>query len=132
MGSWNDKYSVNIEFIDVQHKELFNILDTCYELLLQSKDKDNYDDIMHVIENLKEYAIYHFNAEEEFMEKNNYSKLLSHKFAHVAFMEKINSFDSYSIDRYPTQYLKEILEFVSSWIKNHILDTDKNIPKYIK
>lgn len=132
MGSWKDSYCVNIEVVDIQHKELFNILDKCYDLLLKSKDKDNYDEVISILLNLKEYAIYHFKTEEKFMKENNYSKFLSHKFAHDSFIEKINTFDPYSVDKDTTTSLKNILEFVSQWIKNHILDVDMKILQYIK
>lgn len=132
MGSWKDTYCVNIEVIDIQHKELFNILDKCYDLLLKSKDKDNYDEVISILLNLKEYTIYHFETEEKFMKENNYSKFLSHKFAHDSFIEKINTFDPYSVDKDTTNSLKTILEFVSQWIKDHILDVDMKIPQYIK
>ncbi|GAA0084595.1 bacteriohemerythrin [Clostridium sp. CTA-7] len=132
MGSWSDKYSVNIEIIDEQHKELFNILDNCYELLLKNKDDDKYDKIITILEELKNYTIYHFKTEEEFMKKNGYSKFLSHKFAHDAFIEQINGFDLYSIDSDQKKSINDLLDIVSNWIKFHILETDKNIHKYLK
>lgn len=132
MGSWKDTYCVNIDIIDTQHKELFNILDNCYELLLDSKDNDNYDKVISILLNLKEYAIYHFKTEEEFMVANNYSKLLTHKFAHASFIEKVNTFDPYDVDKDQVTALKDILEFISKWIKSHILDVDMKIPQYIK
>ncbi len=132
MGSWSDKYSVNIEIIDEQHKELFNILDNCYELLLKNKDDDKYDKIITILEDLKNYTIYHFKTEEEFMKKNGYSKFLSHKFAHDAFIEQIKGFDLYSIDTDQKKSINDLLDIVSNWIKFHILETDKNIHKYLK
>ncbi|WP_291653755.1 bacteriohemerythrin [Clostridium sp.] len=131
MGSWSEKFSVNIEVIDNQHKELFDILDSCYELLLKNHDDDKYDKIIAILEQLKDYTIYHFKTEEEFMRKNRYSKFLSHKFAHDSFMEQINCFDIYSIDIDQKQYINNILDVVSNWIKVHILETDKNIHKYL-
>ena len=132
MKSWSENYATNIEIIDEQHKELFNILDNCYELLLNNKDEDKYDKIIHILEKLKDYTIYHFNTEEEFLKKNNYSKFLSHKFAHDAFIEQINGYDIYSIDKDQKGSVNEILDIVASWIKNHILDIDKNIPTLIR
>lgn len=132
MGSWSDKYSVNIEIIDEQHKELFDILDNCYELLLKNKDDDKYDKIITILEELKNYTIYHFKTEEEFMKKNGYSKFLSHKFAHDAFIEQIKEFDLYSIDTDQKKSINDLLDIISNWIKFHILETDKNIHKYLK
>ena len=60
MGSWSENFSVNIEVIDNQHKELFDILDSCYELLLKNHDDDKYDKIIAILEQLKDYTIYHF------------------------------------------------------------------------
>lgn len=131
MGSWSENFSVNIEVIDNQHKELFDILDSCYELLLKNHDDDKYDKTIAILEQLKDYTIYHFKTEEEFMRKNGYSKFLSHKFAHDSFIDQINCFDIYSIDIDQKQYINNILDVVSNWIKMHILETDKNIHKYL-
>lgn len=65
------------------------------------------------------------------MRKNGYSKFLSHKFAHDSFIDQINCFDIYSIDIDQKQYINNILDVVSNWIKMHILETDKNIHKYL-
>ena len=132
MKSWSENYATSIKILDEQHKELFNILDNCYDLLLNNKEEDKYDKIINILEKLRDYTIYHFNTEEEFLKKNNYSKFLSHKFAHDAFIEQINGYDIYSIDKDQKGSVNEILDIVSSWIKNHILDIDKNIPNLLQ
>lgn len=132
MKSWSENYATNIELLDEQHKELFNILDNCYDLILNNEDDDKYDKIIHVLERLKDYTVYHFTTEEEFLKKNNYSKFLSHKFAHDSFIEQINSYDIYSIDKNQKAFVNEILDIVTSWIKNHILVIDKNIPNFFR
>lgn len=72
MKSWSENYATNIEVLDEQHKELFNILDNCYDLILNNKEEDKKGSV------------------------------------------------------------NEILDIVASWIKNHILDIDKNIPNLFK
>ncbi|MGB9819019.1 MAG: bacteriohemerythrin [Thermovenabulum sp.] len=74
-----------------------------------------------------QYAKYHFKSEEEYMEKIGYKRLLSHKFEHKDFIEKIDSIDIFKIDQNQESYIIELLEFIVNWISNHILEKDKKI-----
>ena len=38
---------------------------------------DKYDQIIEIIEELKDYAVYHFKSEEEYLTKIQYKKLFS-------------------------------------------------------
>jgi hemerythrin len=56
-----------------------------------------------------------------------YRKFLSHKAAHIDFVEKINAVDVDKIDNGQNQYLMEIMNFVCDWLVEHILTEDKMI-----
>jgi hemerythrin len=127
MVTWEDKYALGVESIDEQHKELFEIANRIYDLLKNDLITDKYDPIVEIIEELKNYTIYHFKAEEEYMKNIGYKKLLSQKVAHNDFLEKMESIDLDQIDNGHNEYLLGILDFVCEWLVEHIIKEDKLI-----
>jgi hemerythrin len=98
-----------------------------YALLRNEFITDKYDKIASVLDELKNYTVFHFRAEEEYMMSIKYKKFLSHKVLHDDFISKVTSFDLNEIDQSQQKHLMEILEFVLNWIDGHILHTDKFI-----
>lgn len=127
MITWKEAYTTGIPICDEQHRKLFEIVDRAFRLLQNDVSIDKYDKILAIIEELKEYTIYHFKSEEDYMRSIGYSKLLSHKVEHDDFMEKVNTIDLYKIDENQEQYITEILHFLVDWIDKHILGKDKLI-----
>jgi hemerythrin len=125
MIKWSEEYCLGIDAIDEQHKQLMAIAEKAYDVLKNSLRLDKYDEIVAIIEELKEYTVFHFKAEEEYMMSIKYPKFLSHKVEHTDFVEKVSQIDLTAVDDNQEQYLLELLDFVSEWIVNHILVTDK-------
>jgi len=122
---WKDAYSVGNLDIDTQHKKLFEIAGRAYALLKDDMLGDKYDEIIGIVDELKDYTVYHFSFEEEYMRKIGYKKFLSHKTIHDDFIERINSVNLNDIDSDQSRYLMETLDFIVNWIGEHILGTDK-------
>ncbi|MEL7596724.1 MAG: bacteriohemerythrin [Clostridiaceae bacterium] len=125
MIKWKEDYIIGVDKIDEQHKKLFEIANKAYELLKNEFCIDKYDRIVEILDELKEYTVYHFKSEEEYMISIGYKKFLSHKVEHDEFIKKITNIDFKSIDEDQDKYLLETLEFVVSWIGGHILGRDK-------
>lgn len=124
---WKNDYSIGIEQIDEQHKILFEIAGRAYNLLTNDFYTDKYDKILEIIEELKNYTIFHFKCEEEYMLSIKYKRFLSHKVEHDEFIEKFNSIDFISIDQEQDKYIMSILEYLVDWVSSHILEKDKLI-----
>jgi len=86
---------------------------------------DKYDRIVAILGELKDYSVFHFNSEEEYMKSIGYRKFLSHKVIHDDFIEKINGIDLDKVDENQDKYLLDILDFIVRWIDGHILGQDK-------
>lgn len=127
MIEWKDEYALGIEEIDEQHKQLFEIADRIYALIQNNLVMDKYDGIVEIINELKEYTIYHFAAEEKYMESIGYKKIFSQKVAHNEFLQKMEEIDLTKIDNGQNAYLMETLDFVVEWLGQHILREDKLI-----
>lgn len=124
---WKDEYKIGIDLVDSQHERLFELAGIIYDLVKINEDIDKYDQIIEVLQELKDYTVFHFQEEEEYMLKINYPKFLSHKMLHKEFVAKVSSVNITSLDDNQTEYLLEMLTFVLDWLQNHILKVDKQI-----
>ncbi len=129
MYEMKPEYYTGVKSIDEEHTKLFAIANECYDLLTNQFIQDKYDYILKVINDLKEYTKYHFNNEEEYMNSIGYKRILSQKVSHNEFIEKINSIDSDHIDENQKDALLELLEFLTTWLVDHILKQDTLIGK---
>lgn len=129
MIEWKANYELGIKHIDEQHQKLFEIADRAYKLLTNDFIADKYDRIIDILEELKEYTIFHFKSEEEYMLSIGYKRLLSHKVIHEDFINSINDVDLNEMDLNQNESVKKILEFIVDWIDKHILNEDKLIVK---
>ncbi|QAT39516.1 bacteriohemerythrin [Clostridium sp. JN-9] len=129
MIAWKDDFLVGIDEIDKQHKKLFSIANEAYELLNNDFYVDKYDKIISIIEELKDYTVFHFTFEEEYMMKIKYKKFFPQKIQHESFIKKINEINLNDIDSNQDKALLELLDFIINWISNHILIMDKQIGK---
>lgn len=125
MIEWRDEFSVGNNEIDTQHKKLFQIAGKAYTLLKDDLVTDKYDQIISILQELKDYTVYHFSFEEEYMKSIGYKRVLSHKVLHDDFIERINNVNLNAIDENQSKYILETLDFIVSWIGEHILGNDK-------
>jgi len=127
MIHWSEDYTIGVETIDEQHQQLFEIANRIYDLLKNKLILDKYDGIIEIINELKDYTVYHFKEEEAYMESIHYKKFFSQKIAHDDFLAKMDTIDVKQIDNGQNIYLLEILDFVCDWLVHHIIEEDKLI-----
>jgi len=121
---WKDKYSCNIESIDLQHKQLFKLGNGLYELIKHNENDDNYDQIQEILIELKDYTVYHFEYEEKLMKEYGYSDLENQKIEHKAFLDKILNIEIKDIDEDQLNIMMDMMMFVANWIEMHIVKSD--------
>lgn len=126
-GGFPDEFKTGIMMIDAEHKELFRIFDEMKELLEDELLPDKYDLTVHLLEELREYAENHFRDEEKYMEQINYKGLEAQKRAHQSYIDYIDELDLENIDDNQQDGLRDILDFLTGWLVNHILRMDKKI-----
>ncbi len=129
--TFSSKYYTNIAFIDEEHKKLFDIIREAYLLIEDQFLHDKYDKIIEILNKLKDYTTFHFQHEESYMEKIHYSGLDIQRRAHTIFVDRlveITYTDLNKIDENQEEYLHELLDFLLTWLSNHILKLDSQIP----
>ena len=124
-----EEFITGIPLIDEEHKELFRIIGEVQTLIRNDLLTDKFDEILSLLGELTEYAASHFKDEEEYMRSINYMGLESQKRAHDAFVSRIEEMDIINIDSNQQGTLEDILEFLTEWLVNHILFSDKKIGK---
>ena len=131
MYEMKPEYYIAIDMIDEEHKQLFQYADEAYELLHNDMIPDKFDAIHDVLMNLRNYTVKHFSDEEEYMESIHYKKLFTQKIQHQEFINKLDEFmESHNeevVD--PNKQIEDILEYLTSWLINHILYVDGQITK---
>lgn len=131
MFKWKDGFSVNINTIDEQHQELFKIGNSLYTIVSLKDGVDRYDDIMAVLYSMRDYAIYHFDYEENLMKENGYPNFNKHKKQHDVFMAKIDSIKGEDVDEKQRKVGMDLTVFIANWIENHILKTDMEYKDFL-
>jgi len=129
---WRDTFKLDIPEIDAQHKKLFEIGSRLYEIISLKDNYDHYDEIMQIIDELRNYAKYHFGYEEELMRKKNFEGYDEHKIEHDFFIKKIARINIVDIEEDQEKVMLEMVTFIADWISGHILQTDKNYREILK
>lgn len=127
MYEFKDEFLTGIEQIDMEHRRLFEIADKLYTLKHEEFIPDKYDNIREILGELKDYTITHFEHEEAYMESIGYKRMFTQKSQHEALKEIINDWDLDSIDENQDEAIDDILNTVTDWLVNHILNEDKLI-----
>ncbi len=124
---FTDKYLTGIAIVDKEHKELFRIIGDVYRVMTDDMALDKYDEIVRLLEELREYTKFHFQDEEFYMESIQYEGLEAQQRAHEAFVSRLEEMDLEHIDDNQQETLEDLMEFLTEWLVNHILHSDKKI-----
>jgi hemerythrin len=127
--TWNAAYSVGIEFIDNQHKELVRMTNA---LFTGCRRGGTLEDVafLKTLRNAVEYAQTHFATEEKYMRQTNYPDLPAHKAEHEAFVAEVRK-QIKTFDNGTAEPLK-LARFLKDWLLNHIAVSDKKYTPYFE
>lgn len=133
--TFTEKYHTGIDLVDNEHRRLFEIIHDTNDLIHAELLHDKYDEIMRLLAELKDYTEVHFHDEEALMERIHYPELDAQKRAHTAFVERLVEIDLSELDEMDDnqqEYLIDLINFLSGWLINHILGSDKKIGEYMR
>ena len=83
---WKDEYSVGVEAVDYEHKELIDLINRLYEELA---NKDAISSVESFFGDLFKGISAHFALEERFMREHAYDQLAQHKADHERLLDEI-------------------------------------------
>lgn len=126
--AFTSNYEIGVPEIDAEHKQLFALIEETDRVIHSELLYDKYDQIVDIIDGLRDYTLFHFKNEETYMERIKYDGLEAQKITHQAFIDKLNEIDLFSVDENQQESLEELISFLLNWLVNHIMKMDKKIP----
>lgn len=125
---WKKSYEINVPEIDVQHRRLVGMINELADAMMVQKGRNA---LPHILEELADYIQLHFTTEETMMQKRNYPELDEHAEVHHELTQQFLEYkDQYSLDHDLNP--KVLLDFLCSWLKNHIMVNDQAFGTFIR
>lgn len=125
MIQWKDTYKIGVEVIDTQHKKLFELAQEAEELLNAPEYLDKYDEVVRILNELREYVKYHFEEEEKILFEMQYKAFFKHKIYHQDFVKYIYELDLEELDHHQNKIILELLNNLNEWLIEHVLVEDR-------
>lgn len=112
--------------IDFQHRHLIDIFNK-----VETEIDNSNDSIRYILNELLDYACYHFDTEEELFEKYKYPYADEHIIEHKEYINKVNEFIKNYTQKNNIEK-QDIANFLIEWIIVHIKDSDQKYAKYFR
>lgn len=122
---WDDKYNTGNFVMDYQHQRLVRLINDLEEVRLHEELKPSLLTV--ILDEVTNYTHYHFQTEEEIMEKVNYSGMEDHKLLHKDFILKLQLF-KVEFEKGSKHIDALFCVFLKNWLMDHIVTED---PKFI-
>lgn len=124
---WNSNLSVGVEAIDDQHKKLIGLVNDLFDAMSDGKGNET---LSYIFVELVEYTKTHFSYEESLMNKHPYENKEFHLNEHKGLTEQVIDLHTKFKSGQATITVP-VLNFLRSWLNNHILETDKRYGAYL-
>lgn len=121
---WKDEYATGIGEIDLQHKKIFEIINSLFDALNQSRGNEV---VGGVIDELVRYADYHFSFEEVHFEQFEFAGAEAHIKEHNDYRRNVAQFVEEGA-RTDSTLSYRVLDFLEDWWLDHVTGTDR---KYV-
>jgi len=124
---WSENYLLGVKEFDDHHKHLVGLLNKSFDEFERNASPG---ELRVIIDELVDYATYHFSAEEHWMTANSYPGLNMHKKEHDSFSGKVVAFQRDLIAG-KVSLNAELFTFLVDWLTDHILETDALYGRFI-
>lgn len=125
---WTPNLSVGVDFIDEQHKGLFEKASQLFEAGQKGKGKEF---MLQMLDFLDEYTKTHFRDEEKYMESIKYPEIEAQKKAHAYFEEELARLRKDFMESGVNLLLMvKANKMIVDWLTKHISSMDKKIGEF--
>jgi hemerythrin-like metal-binding protein len=125
---FDDSLKVGIAEIDQQHGKFIDYINATWDALERG---DSREEFLHILNQLLDYAIEHFSSEEALMREYDFPGYDAHKAVHSDTAADLFDFDVRLLANDPIES-RAFVEFLTQWLKNHILVTDRQLAAFLK
>ncbi|NDV26147.1 bacteriohemerythrin [Desulfovibrio sp. JC010] len=124
---WDDSYSVGVELIDSEHKQLIGMINKAYDSI---KNMEEEKVLVELVKDMNAYAAAHFGTEEKLMKEHGYPASEGHLKMHDEFAIKAKTLHNFVRSENEIEPVK-VFKFLADWLRDHILKTDKDFGKFL-
>ena len=120
---WKPEYSVGVESMDDEHREMINLINDTYDKLESDPDADQ---IEQCLGDIFSTISMHFALEERLMRKNNYAEYQAHKNDHEELLDQIRDLmDDFAADT--SSGAVKLEQSLSDWFAGHFSTFDARL-----
>ena len=120
---WRDEFSIKVEEIDRQHRELFEMIGQLESNIPDGViDKNNDGPLVSLMKHFRS----HFEHEEKLMQEVEYSDYESHRGLHAEFRQHHVKV-LFDLKKGKKITVSEVQSFLGDWLTDHILKEDKEL-----
>jgi hemerythrin len=124
---WKETYSVQIGIVDMQHKNLVNIVNELHQAMVAGQGKQ---ELGKILSGLIKYTQIHLKTEENIMELHRYPEYIHHKREHEQLTQTVLDFQS-KFQNNEVGLTIDVMDFLKTWLSNHILGSDKKYTPFL-
>lgn len=124
---WKDEFNVGVLSVDQQHQQLVHILNQMHSVM---KNGSRAAEVHNVLEELVAYTRFHFASEEKLMADCGYPAMDEHIRKHRAMEKRVGEFVA-ELSRNAATTPPKLFAFLKDWLARHILETDKELGRYL-
>ncbi|NVN93298.1 MAG: hemerythrin family protein [Desulfuromonadales bacterium] len=117
---WESRFNLGIKTFDNHHKRLVEIINNSYRAVQHNSTHR----IIILLDELFDYAMYHFFAEEQLMRTHSDPALKDHSREHEEFLFHISAFKKSMTSKEPL-YKVPVVVFLKEWFISHVLVVDR-------
>lgn len=120
---WKSEYSVGIESMDAEHREMIDLINDVHEKLGSSPSAE---DVENCLENIYSTISLHFALEERLMRDNSYAEYTDHKEDHEDLLDEIRDLmDAFVND--PGEGARLLESRLTDWFGKHFATFDARL-----
>ncbi|MDR1972468.1 MAG: hemerythrin domain-containing protein [Treponema sp.] len=126
---WNERYSIGIESLDEQHKQLLTL---CNNLYINGHKQDEFarDFFRQCVSVLVNFVQFHIFEEEQLLVRTGYPEYHSHKAEHSKAIALFSRHLAY-LGTEDDVWIKESIPDLQRYIINHITVNDRDFAAYV-
>lgn len=125
---WDESVSIGHPRLDEHRKYFIHLLN---KMEAHQNDLVSSEPVSQIIYQMREFATYYFNLEEEYLAQSDYDQIELHRSQHRKFKEKTALF-CVDIMNHKASAPKELYEHLLEWFITHVLETDRQSKPFLQ
>lgn len=133
-SGFSPELALGVPELDEQHKTLFSMLGRISAVspdMYRQLDDDETDEMLDIMNDLKDFAMQHFGFEENLMDEADYPGLDDQQDAHERFLDDLVRMEAELMNGTSVPPIK-LHGFLADWFADHIRELDRPFAEFRK